>query len=82
MRNSFSITEGRYVMKEVQNPSMTALQEAGFMQQSLLWLCYVCIAIFDYTKFGYDYNALKKCEGCGKYRYKRDIKCHWMFIVI
>jgi len=56
----FTITEGRYVMKEVQNPSMTAFTGSWIYAAIIIVVVLaVCIAIFDYTKFGYDYNALK-----------------------
>ena len=56
----FTITEGRYVMKEVQNKSMTAFT-GNWIYAAIIIVAVllISIAIFDYTKFGYDYNALK-----------------------
>lgn len=57
----FTITSGRYVMKEVQNPSMTAFTGhwiyAGIM---IVLVLIICIFLFDDTRFGYEYNALKQ----------------------
>lgn len=56
----FTITEGRYVMKEVQNASMTAFTGNWIYAAIIIAaVLVICIVIFDYTKFGYDYNALK-----------------------
>ena len=56
----FTITEGRYVMKEVQNASMTAFTGNWIYAAIIIAIVLVLsIGIFDYTKFGYDYNALK-----------------------
>lgn len=56
----FTITEGRYVMKEVQNTSMTAFTGNWIYAAIIIAaVLVVSIVIFDYTKFGYDYNALK-----------------------
>lgn len=56
----FTITEGRYVMKEVQNASMTAFTGNWIYAAIIIVVVLaVSIALFDYTKFGYDYNALK-----------------------
>lgn len=58
---AFVLTEGRYVMTEVQNPSI--------MSFGSVWYYYLIIIIatlsliyfiFDKTKFGYDYKALKE----------------------
>ncbi len=56
----FTITEGRYVMKEVQNKSMTAFT-GNWIYAALIIaaVLVISIVVFDYTKFGYDYNALK-----------------------
>ncbi len=54
------ITEGRYVMKEVQNAAMTAFTGNWIYAAIIIVVVLaVSIALFDYTKFGYDYNALK-----------------------
>lgn len=57
---TYTITDGKYVMAEVQNSSM-----AGF-STNWLWPLLIIIAVlafmilvFDHTRFGYDYNALK-----------------------
>ena len=56
----FTITEGRYVMKEVQNSSMTAFT-GNWLYAAIIIVAVlvIIIGLFDYTKFGYDYNALK-----------------------
>ena len=56
----FTITEGRYVMKEVQNISMTSVTGNWIYPVVLIVVVLAsCILLFDYTKFGYNYNALK-----------------------
>ena len=56
----FTITEGRYVMKEVQNVSMTSVTGNWIYPVVLIVVVLaLCILLFDYTKFGYNYNALK-----------------------
>ena len=48
------------IYEEVQNPSMTAFTGSWIYAAIIIVVVLaVCIAIFDYTKFGYDYNALK-----------------------
>ena len=56
----FTIREGRYVMKEVQNSSMTAFT-GNWLYAAIIIVAVlvIIIGLFDYTKFGYDYNALK-----------------------
>ena len=47
-------------MKEVQNASMTAFTGNWIYAAIIIAaVLVICIVIFDYTKFGYDYNALK-----------------------
>lgn len=56
----YTITGGKYVMSEVQNPSMSAL--TGTWVYAALIIAAVLafmIITFDKTAFGYDYNALK-----------------------
>lgn len=56
----YTITGGKYVMSEVQNPSMSGF--VGTWVYSFVIIAVVLIVIilvFDHTKFGYDYNALK-----------------------
>lgn len=56
----FTMTEGRYVMKEVQNVSMTKMTGNWIYPVAIIVaVLALCIFLFDYTKFGYDYNALK-----------------------
>lgn len=57
---TYTITGGKYVMSEVQNASM-----AGF-SASWIWPLIIIVVVlafmiivFDHTKFGYNYNALK-----------------------
>ncbi len=57
----FTITEGRYVMKEVQNASMTAFTNQWLYGAAIIVVVLAaCILLFDYTKFGYEYQALKQ----------------------
>lgn len=58
---TFTITEGRYIMTEVQNASMTACRDtwvysAVIIAAVLAFMIYV----FDNTRFGYNYRALKE----------------------
>lgn len=56
----FTVTEGKYVMAEVQNASMTAF--TGTWIYAALIIAAVLafsILVFDHTRFGYNYNALK-----------------------
>lgn len=56
----YTITGGKYVMSEVQNPSMSGL--TGTWVYAALIIAAVLafmIITFDKTAFGYDYNALK-----------------------
>ncbi len=56
----YTVTGGKYIMTEVQNPSMSGF--AGTWIYAAVIIAAVLafmIIIFDYTKFGYDYNALK-----------------------
>ena len=58
---TFTITEGRYVMTEVQNPSMSAF--GGTWIYSAIVIAVVLalmIFLFDHTRFGYNYRALKE----------------------
>ena len=57
---TFTITDGKYVMNEVRNASVTAF--AGNWYWPLLIIAAVLaviIFLFDHTKFGYDYKALQ-----------------------
>lgn len=57
---TFTITDGKYVMAEVQNPSMSAF--SGNWYWPLLVIVVVLalmIFLFDHTKFGYNYKALQ-----------------------
>lgn len=56
----YTVTGGKYVMTEVQNPSMsgfvgTWVHAAVIIAAVLAFM----VIVFDYTKFGYDYSALK-----------------------
>lgn len=56
----FTVTEGKYVMAEVQNASMMAF--TGTWEYGALIITAVLtfnILVFDHTRFGYNYNALK-----------------------
>lgn len=56
----YTITEGKYVMTEVQNKSMSAFV-GTWVNAAIIILIVLCfiILVFDHSKFGYEYNALK-----------------------
>ena len=58
---TFTITEGRYIMDEVQNASMTACRNTWVYSALIIVavLAFV-IFVFDHTRFGYNYRALKE----------------------
>lgn len=79
----FSITEGRYVMKEVQNSSMTAFTNHWLYAGAIIVIILaLCILLFDYTKFGYEYNALKQGQkvavNTGIREVQNAIKCYML----
>lgn len=56
----YTLTGGKYVMKEVHNKSMSAF--AGTWVYSaviILVVLFFTILLFEHTRFGFDYNALK-----------------------
>lgn len=56
----FTVTEGKYVMAEVQNASMTAFTGTWVYAALIIAaVLAVTILLFDYTRFGYNYKALK-----------------------
>lgn len=56
----FTITEGKYVMAEVQNASMTAFTGTWIYAALIIAVVLLfSILLFDYTRFGYNYHALK-----------------------
>lgn len=56
----YTITDGKYVMNEVQNASVSAFVGTWVYAGIIIAIVLVSmILIFDKTKFGYDYNALK-----------------------
>lgn len=58
---TFTITEGRYIMDEVQNASMTACRNTWVYSALLIVAALVfMIFVFDHTRFGYNYRALKE----------------------
>lgn len=58
---TFTITEGRYIMDEVQNASMTACRNT-WVYSALLIVAALgfMIFVFDHTRFGYNYRGLKE----------------------
>ena len=58
---TFTITEGRYIMDEVQNTSMTACRNT-WVSSALIIAAVLTfmIFVFDHTRFGYNYRALKE----------------------
>jgi len=58
---TFTITQGRYLMTEVQNPSMTACRSTWVYSAVLIVaVLALIIYIFDHTRFGCNYRALKE----------------------
>ena len=56
----YTITSGKYVMTEVQNSSMSGFVGTWIYAAIIIAVVLVLsILLFDYTRFGYDYNALK-----------------------
>lgn len=56
----YTITDGKYVMKEVQNASMSGFAGTWtYAAVLIVAVLFLTIVIFDHTHFGYDYNALK-----------------------
>lgn len=57
---TFTITEGKYVMDEVRNPSMSSFSGNWYYSALVIVIVLALIVyLFDHTKFGYDYAALK-----------------------
>jgi ribose transport system permease protein len=56
----YTITSGKYLMTEVQNSSMTGFVGTWIYAAIIIAaVLAVIILLFDHTRFGYDYNALK-----------------------
>jgi len=56
----YTITSGKYVMEEVQNSSMSGFVGTwGYAACIILAVLVFAIVLFNHTKFGFDYNALK-----------------------
>ena len=56
----YTITGGKYVMSEVQNPSMSGFISTWINPAILIVVILaIMILLFDHTRFGYNYNALK-----------------------
>lgn len=56
----YTITSGKYVMAEVQNSSMSSVVGTWIYAAIIIVLVLaITIVVFDYTKFGFDYRALK-----------------------
>lgn len=57
----YTLTDGKYVMKEVQNASMSSFVGNWiYTGIIILGVLFISILLFDHTKFGYDYRALKE----------------------
>ena len=58
---TYTITEGSYITAEVRNASMTAFS-GGWYYPLIVMIAVLAIIIylFDHTKFGYNYKALKE----------------------
>lgn len=58
---TFVLTNGSYIMGEVQNDSMTLFRSEWYLPALIILVALAVIYfIFDRTKFGYDYKALKE----------------------
>ncbi len=58
---TYTITDGRYVMTEVQNPSMSAFSGTWVYAFAIIVAVLILMILaFDHTKFGSDYRALKE----------------------
>ena len=58
---TFTMTQGRYIMTEVQNASMTACRNTWVYSALLIGVVLVfMIYVFDNTRFGCNYRALKE----------------------
>ena len=58
---TFTLTEGRYLMEEVQNPSMAACRNTWVYSALIMAAVLIfMIFVFDHTRFGYNYRALKE----------------------
>ncbi len=56
----YTITSGKYLMNEVQNPSMSAFAgNCGYSALLIVLVLAFAIILFHHTRFGYDYEALK-----------------------
>ncbi len=56
----YTITSGKYLMAEVQNSSMSGFVGTWMYAAIIIVVVLVMtILLFDHTKFGFDYNALK-----------------------
>jgi ribose transport system permease protein len=56
----YTITGGKYLMTEVQNSSMTGFVGTWIYAAIIIAaVLAIIILLFDYTRFGYDYSALK-----------------------
>lgn len=57
---TFTVTGGKYVMEEVRNPSMSAFSGNWYYSAIVIVITLALIIyLFDHTKFGFDYAALK-----------------------
>lgn len=57
---TFTITNGKYVMEEVRNASMSSFSGNWYWPLLIIVaVLAVMIYLFDHTKFGYDYKALQ-----------------------
>lgn len=57
---TFTVTGGKYVMEEVRNSSMSAFSGNWYYSAIVIAVALALIIyLFDHTKFGYDYAALK-----------------------
>ena len=57
---TFTVTDGKYVMDEVRNPSMSAFSGNWYWPLLvILAVLALMVWLFDHTRFGYEYRALQ-----------------------
>lgn len=56
----YTITNGKYLMEEIQNPSMSGFVGTWVYAAIIIVVALILtILVFDHTQFGYDYRALR-----------------------
>lgn len=77
----YTITSGKYVMTEVQNSSMSGFVGTWIYAAIIIAVVLVLsILLLDYTRFGYDYNALKNGQKVAVNTGIKEIPSHWLLL--